>query len=388
MNDIKNIFQLNPEITFLNHGSFGACPIPLFEDYQKWQRLLEFEPVEFVQKTSPTFLEDSKFELGKFLNCDHDDLVYVTNPSTAFNIIIKGLSLNEGDEVLTTDHEYGAMDRTWNYYCRKKGAKYVKQEIKIPINSKEEFLDQFWNGLTANTKVIFMSHITSPTGLIFPVEEVCQKAKELGLITIIDGAHVPAHIPLDLSTLQADIYTGACHKWMLTPKGCSFLYVKKEYQNDFDPLIISWGYEAEIPGKSKYLDYHEYQGTRDISAFLTVPAALNFLKGHQWNDRSKKCKDLILANYPEACKILNTNPICPVNNEFLGQLCSIEINSNDPMKLKDFIYEKYKIQIPIAKMDQKYFLRISIQAYNDQNDIDKLFDCLKDIKQKTNLIQC
>ncbi len=387
MNKLKDLFHLNPDITFLNHGSFGACPIPIFEDYQKWQRLLEYEPVEFVQKTSPKYLEDSKIALAKYLNCDHDDLVYVTNPSTAFNIIIKSLKLNEGDEILTTDHEYGAMDRTWNYYCTRNGAKYIKQEIKIPIKSKEDFLEQFWKGLSPNTKVIFMSHITSPTGLIFPVEEVCKKAKELGLITIIDGAHVPAHIPLDLSTLEADIYTGACHKWMLTPKGCSFLFVKKEFQNNFDPLIISWGYDAEVPGKSNYLDYHEYQGTRDISAFLTVPAALDFLDKNNWQEVSNTCKGLILSNYPEVCKILNTEPICPVDKNFLGQLCSAEIKSKDPDYLKDYIYSKYKIQIPIAKMDDKHFLRISMQGYNKQEDLDKLYSALNEIIKSTNLIE-
>lgn len=385
--ELKSQFLLDPEITYLNHGSFGACPQPIFEDYQNWQRILEKEPVQFITKLGPQYLEKSKKALADYINCDPDDLIYVTNPSTAFNIIIRSLKLNEGDEILTTNQEYGAMDKTWKYYCEKRGAKYINQKISLPLQSKESFLEEFWKGLTSKTKVVFMSQITSPTGLIFPVQEVCERAKELGLLTIIDGAHVPAHIPLDLSKLKADIYTGACHKWMLTPKGNSFLFVKKEYQNDFDPLIISWGYEPEIPGKSNYLDYHEYQGTRDFSAFLTTPRAIQFLNDNDWINISTRCKKMIRENYGEACRLLNTEPLSPITDEFLGQLCSTRIKTSDPIKIKELLYSKYKIEIPIAKMGEELFLRISIQAYNSQDDIDSLFRAIREIQKNTSLLE-
>jgi isopenicillin-N epimerase len=391
---MNDLFYLNPEITFLNHGSFGACPKPIFEDYQKWQVELEKEPIQFVTVKVPQLLKKSREALGKFIGAGADNLVFVPNPSTAYNIVIKNLKLCAGDEILTTNHEYGAMDRTWNYYCRRSGAKYVQQPISLPLQSKEQFIEEFWKGLTKKTKYIFISQITSPTALIFPVKEICERAKELGLITIVDGAHIPAHLDLDLSQLKADIYTGACHKWMLTPKGCSFLFVRKEIQHWFDPLIISWGYEAEFPSHSQFLDYHEYQGTRDSSAFLTVPKALEFLSANNWPEKSKACKKLIRETYLEFCDFLNTKPICTVSEEFLGQMCSIPIRTSDVLKLKETLYHEYKIEIPVIKTklafngttDQQ-FIRISAQVYNSKKDMDILKNALEKLRKTSTLIQ-
>jgi isopenicillin-N epimerase len=391
---MNDLFYLNPEITFLNHGSFGACPKPIFEDYQKWQVELEKEPIQFVTVKVPHLLKKSREALGKFIGAEADNLVFVPNPSTAYNIVIKNLKLCAGDEILSTNHEYGAMDRTWNYYCRRSGAKYVQQPISLPLLSKEQFIEEFWKGLTKKTKYIFISQITSPTALIFPVKEICERAKELGLITIVDGAHVPAHVDLDLSELKADIYTGACHKWMLTPKGCSFLFVRKEIQHWFDPLIISWGYEAEFPSHSQFLDYHEYQGTRDSSAFLTVPKAIDFLSSNNWPEKSKACKKLIRETYIDMCDFLNTKPICTVSEEFLGQMCSIPIITTDVLKLKETLYHEYKIEIPVMKTrlpfngnPEQQFIRISAQVYNSNSDMQVLKNALEKLRKTSALIQ-
>lgn len=379
---LKNDFLINPEYRHMNHGSFGACPKPIFEDYQKWQLALERDSVQFFVHDGSIQLQKSKAALAEYVNCDPDDMVMTMNPSYSINIIAKSLNLNPGDEVLATNHEYGALDSTWNYYCKKSQAKYVRQEIPIPLTSKEEFIEEFWKGYTKNTKAIFISHITSTTAIIFPVKEICERAKELGLITIVDGAHVPAHIPLDLTELKADIYTGACHKWMLTPKGCSFLYASREIQDQFDPLLISWGFEAETPGKSKFLDYHQLQGTRDYSAFLTIPAALKYLKENDWESVSAKCKQDILTNYQPLCDIFGTNPIVPITSEFLGQICSIPVPINDPLELKNILYNNYKIEIPVFNLREHVFLRLSAQAYVDQDDIDYLMHSLKEIISK------
>lgn len=383
---LKNQFLLNPEITFLNHGSFGACPKPVFADYHKWQLMLEQEPIQFITKTGVSFLAESKQALAEYINCDKEDLIYTTNPSTAMNTVIKSLDLKAGDEILTTDQEYGAMDRTWNYYCRKVGAKYIHQKITLPLRTKEHFLNEFWSGLTPNTKIIFISQITSPTALIFPVKEIVDRAKELGLMTIIDGAHVPAHIPLDLKSLDPDVYTGACHKWLLAPKGNSFLYVKKNWQNGIDPLIISWGYEAELPSESRFQDYHQYQGTRDFSAFLTTPAAIQFLKDNNWEVRKKECRDLLQHYYPIVASELESHVICPVTDEFLGQICSIPIQTDKPLELKATLYDKYKIEIPIVTFSGDTYLRISFQAYNGAAEIETLINAIRSIKKETNLL--
>ncbi|WP_298304253.1 aminotransferase class V-fold PLP-dependent enzyme [Flavobacterium sp.] len=236
---MKSVFLLDNNITFLNHGSFGACPKPIFEEFQRLQLELEQEPVHFIQKKLPIYLKEAKKPLAKFIGCNEEDFFFTPNPTFAVNTIMRSLNLQKGDEILTTNHEYGAMDRTWNFYCKKSGAKYIRQEISLPIISKEQILEEFWKGYNSNTKVIFLNQISSSTALIFPVKEICDKAQQLGLITIVDGAHVPGHIDLNISELNPDFYTGTLHKWMLAPKGSSFLYVKKEFQSDIDPLVVS-----------------------------------------------------------------------------------------------------------------------------------------------------
>jgi isopenicillin-N epimerase len=363
MANLKDLFLLNPAYRHLNHGSFGACPKPIFEDYQKWQLALERDPVEFFVNKGNEQLQRSKEALGTYINCNPDNLVYTTNPTYAINIIVKSMDLSPGDEILATDQEYGALDRTWNYYCEKAGAKYVQQKINLPVTSKEQMVDDFFAGYSDKTKAIFISQITSMTALIFPVKEICERAKSLGLMTIVDGAHVPGHIPLDLEELQADIYTGACHKWMMTPKGCSFLFARPEIQNDFDPVIISWGYEADVPGKSKFLDYHQLQGTRDYSAFLTVPKAIAFMEEHNWWEASKKSKELLRKNYPVLCELFGSTPLCPISEDFLGQIASIPLPIDDPAPLKKELFEKYKIEIPVFKLRDQVYLRFSTHVY-------------------------
>jgi len=384
---MKEHFLLDPQVTYLNHGSFGACPKPIFEDYQKWQLLLEREPVQFIQKNAPLFLKESKIALGKFINCDPEDFFFTPNPTMAVNTIMRSLELKAGDEILSTNHEYGAMDRTWNFFSRKSGAKYIRQRVSVPIISKEQILEDFWKGYNPNTKVIFINQISSATALIFPVKEICDRAKELGLITIVDGAHVPGHIPFDLTELKADFYTGTLHKWMLTPKGCSFLYVSKQFQDKIDPLVVSWGYDSEAPSGNRFLDYHELQGTRDISAFLTAPAAIKFLQENDWETKSRECRELISANYKRFCDLVGSQPICPITEEFLGQMCSIPINCDKPAVLKDLLFDNYQIEIPVMKIDDDVYLRISVNAYNSQSDLDKLYAAVEDIMKTTDLIR-
>ena len=194
-NSIKSQFLLDPSVTYLAFGSFGSCPKPIFEDYQKWQLELEREPTQFITVNGLNYLKKSREALANFINCEADDLVYVSNPSYAINIVAKSFKLNEGDEILSTNLEYGALDRNQNYYCKKAGAKFVRQNITLPLASKEKFIEEFFGGLTNKTKAIFISQITSTTALIFPVKEMCEIAKAKGLFTIVDGANVPGHIP-------------------------------------------------------------------------------------------------------------------------------------------------------------------------------------------------
>ena len=384
---LSSQFLLNPNITFLNFGSFGAAVKPVFEKYQQYQLELEQEPIQFLTVKGLQYLQQSRKALSEYIHCHEDDLVYVTNPSYAVNIIAKSFPLKAGDEILATDIEYGACDKTWNFYCEKAGAKYVRQKINFPLTTKEEFVEQFFKGLTAKTKMVFISHITSTTALRLPVEEICAKAKEYGLFTFVDGAHAPGQIPLNLQTLQADFYTGACHKWMMTAKGSSFLYVKKELQHLIEPLVVSWGYKALFPSHSQFLDYHQMQGTRDISAFLTVPTALQFMQENKWENVAATCRELVKKNAPLILNVLQANPLCDIDDDFLVQMYSTLIKTKEPEKLKSLLYEKYKIEIPVMRQDDKVFLRYSVQVFNTQKDIDVLANALRDIIATTNLIE-
>lgn len=386
-NNITSQFLLNKDITFLNFGSFGACVKPVFEKYQQLQLELEQEPVQFITAKGLQLLKESRFALGNYINCHANDVVYVTNPSYAVNAVAKSFQLQKDDEILTTNLEYGACDKTWEYYCNKAGAKYVRQQISFPLTTKEVFVNEFFKGLTAKTKMVFISHITSTTALRLPVEEICAIAKQKGLLVFVDGAHAPAQVEVDLQKLNADFYTGACHKWMMTPKGSSFLYVKKEHQHLIDPLIVSWGYNALFPSDSTFIDHHQMNGTRDFTAFLTIPAAINFMQQNNWQNIAAQCRNLTMENAKTMCDILNTKPLCNIDNTFLVQMFSAPIKTKEPEKLKQLLYEKYKIEIPVMRHFDKVYLRYSIQAFNVQQDLDNLFKALKDIIATTNLIE-
>jgi len=376
MNSIKDQFLLDPSIIYLNHGSFGACPRPVFENYQYWQRALETEPVQFITKISPEALLTSKQALAKYIGCHHEDFFFTQNPTMAVNQVVKSLKFQPGDEVLTTNLEYGAIDKTFDFYSKKFGFTYRKQNISLPLISKEKFIEELWKGYNEKTKAISLGHCTSATALVFPVKEICKRAKELGVITIIDGAHIPGHMPLDLAEIDADFYTGTLHKWLLGPKGSTFLYVNKKFQNLIEPLIISWGYEAAKPTKSKFLEENEMQGTRDISAFLTVPTIMKFFLENDLEKRKAACRKVVLEEYPQFCKLLKSEALCPLSEEFLGQMCSIPIRTYNPLKLKEALYD-YKIEIPVMQHGNKCYLRISFQVYNSSDDLQYLKKTLK-----------
>lgn len=378
--EIKAQFLLKKDITYLNFGAFGACPRPVFDVYQNFQRELEEEPTLFINELGPHYIKKSRIALGKYLNCSADDVVYVTSPSYAVNLIAKSIQIKSGDEILTTNLEYGPCDKTWKYYCEQKGATYKRIDVRFPLESKEDFIEQFVLGITDKTKLIFISHITSSTGLRLPVEEICAIANERGILIYVDGAHAPGQLPIDLSTLGADIYTGACHKWMLTPKGSSFLYVRNSLQHLFDPLIISWGFKSLKPSNSLFLDNHQFQGTRDYSSFLTIPAAIDFMEGFNWKEVSVECKRLTQTNAQRFCDLFGTKAISPINEDFIGQLFCIPIPVSIAATLHDDLYQKYKIQIPVLNHEGNNYLRYSIQGFNNQQDLDRLYSALEGLK--------
>lgn len=378
---MKDLFLLDHNITYLNHGSYGACPAVVFENYQSWQRKLEEGPVQFMNKTLWENLKISRDVLGEFIGCDGGDLLLFPNPTTAVNNIIENLNLSEGDELLMTQHEYGALVRAWSRSSMKNKFSVVQQHIDLPFNSKNDFIDQFLAGITKNTKVIFISQITSQTGLIFPVKKICDYAHQKGIITIVDGAHVPGHIDLDLVELGCDYYTGACHKWMCAPKGSSFLFVKKSLQANLQPQIMSWGEEGEDPGPSQFLMDFQWQGTKDMSAFLSIPSAINFLEDNDWREKRKISKNLILEVSDNLKDIFETDSLF-LHEDWIGQMVSHPLPSNITIDLKERLWEDFMIEVPIFEWNKQKYIRVSAHFYNQANDMENLVNALKTIYLK------
>ena len=384
----KEWFMIDSKPIYLTHGNFGGSFKCAFESKMHWQKQLESNPHHFINYQLYDEIVNSRNALSKFLGCESEDLIYFPNPTTALNTVIKNIDLKHNDEVLTSNHEYGALDKTWDYYSTKKGFIYKKVCIDIPYDSKEKFIYSFLKNINKNTKVIFLSHITSSTGLIFPIKEICEIAKERNILTIIDGAHAPCHIDLNILDIDPDVYVGACHKWMCTPKGASYLYVTKSFQKFVEPLVISWGWQDQLFTKSEFVNWHQWQGTNDFSSYLTVPIALDFIEKNNWNLVRDKCKNLILKTK----EILNdSSSVCfPTsnNNEHIGQMLSFTVNQNsslvqdikkDPTKILYYqaqIFEKSNIHIPIIFWNNQVFIRVSIQAYNSSNDVDSMFKML------------
>ena len=375
MNDLRRYFLLDPSVTFLNHGSFGATPKPVFDEYQRWQLELERQPVEFLGRRFAGLMAESRAALGAYLGTHADNLVYTQNVTVSLNIVARSLNLGAGDEVLATDHEYGAMDRTWRFLAGERGFAYVNRPVSL--TSKEEFVESFWAGVTPRTRVVFLSHITSPTALIFPVAEIIKRARAAGLITVIDGAHEAGQIPLDLDALGADFYGGNLHKWLCAPKGAGFLHARPEAQPLLKPLVVSWGYEPETPGASAFIDQHEWQGTRDIAAFLSVPAAIEFQEKHRWDAVRRECGLLLGEAIGRVCDLTGLTPRHAPDFDLRGQMGAALLPPLDLAALKTRLYDEFKIEVPLIQWQDKQFIRISVQGYNSREDIDLLVTALR-----------
>ena len=376
--NVTSQFLLDPTIIFLNHGSFGACPKPVFQQYQNWQRKLEEQPVLFLGRQYHDLIRQAIQPLAEYLSTSPSNLVFVPNATYGVNFVARSLNLQLGDEILTSNHEYGACDYTWDFVCSKQAAHYIRQPLPYPAVSEEEMVELFWQGITNRTKLIFLSHITSPTALRFPVEAICQRAREHGILTLIDGAHAPGQIPLNLDRLGADFYTGNCHKWLLSPKGAGFLYATPAVQDMIEPLVVSWGYQTDL-GKSlgsRFLDLLTWTGTHDPAAYLSVPAAIQFQQEHHWQQVQQESHDLIKEYLPKFSALTGYPVLYQHDNQYLQMAC-IEIPRMQNLELfKSQVYDQFRIEIPIIDWNQRHFLRISVQAYNQASDLDALLEAL------------
>ena len=378
--NLKHEFLLDPNVVFLNHGSFGATPRPVFERYQILQRELESEPVEFLGRNASSLLSIARSSLAVYLGTERDNLVYVTNVTEALNIVAHSLKLGEGDEVLTSNMEYGAVDRTWRFLAQKQGFKYINQPVTVPVQNQDQVINDIWQGVTERTRILYLSHISSSTAMIFPIKEICRKAKELGIITIIDGAHAPGQINLNLDDIGADFYGGNCHKWLCAPKGAGFLYAAPGFQHLVQPLIVSWGWQSETPGPSQFIDYLEWTGTRDISAFLAVPDAIRYQQERNWPKVQEACHLMAGQAIHQISTLTGLAPLYPAESQWYAQMATARLPDNiASIQLQKALWNQYRIEIPIIDWNGIKLIRFSFQAYNSFNDLDLLIIALSEL---------
>jgi isopenicillin-N epimerase len=381
-------FLLDPAVTFLNHGSFGACPRPVFEDYQRWQLTLERQPVAFLdsRRGLKTNLQVARAALAREVGSAVDNIAQVANATTGLNIVIQSLPLRAGDEIVTTNHEYNALEKTWAYIARKTGVRVVVVEMPLPLTSVQQFHDAVTAGFTDRTRVLFLSHITSPTALLFPIESLIVEARARGIFSVIDGAHTPGHIPLDLDALGADFYAGNCHKWLMSPKGSGFLHARPEWHTMLDPLVISHGWTADNKepgvrgpfGGSAFVDEMEMQGTRDPSAWLAVPAAIAFRRENDWWKVGADCTRLAQET---AARLQELTGLPTLSSpEFCApQMVAMLIPPCDPLAIHDTLLTDYGIEIPVFEWQGRYIVRLSCQGYNTRPQMDLLLEALADL---------
>jgi isopenicillin-N epimerase len=379
-------FLLREDVTFLNHGSFGACPRPVFETYQAFQLELEGEPVEFLGRRLNEMMRVPREAVAAELGSAPANLAAVINATSGLNIVAQSLQLQPGDQILTTDHEYSALEKTWAYVCRKTGAEIVVVKVPMPFVSEEAFTEAIIAGMTDRTRVLFLSHITSPTALVFPIERSIVEARKRGIWSVIDGAHTPGHIPLSLDALGADFYAGNCHKWMMSPKGSAFLHARPEAQGLLDPLVISHGWTADSKepgalgafGNSPFIDGIEMQGTRDPSAWLAVPSAIAFRRENDWTSVADHCRLLAQDTARELAALTGLAPLS--SPEFSApQMVAMPIPECDTAEIHKQLFERYRIEMPVFKCQDHCIARLSVQGYNSRPQMDRLIAALSDL---------
>jgi isopenicillin-N epimerase len=355
----RDPFLLDPEVVFLNHGSFGACPQPVFDVYQAWQRELEREPVALLGRRLADELAAVRSALVDYVGAAADDVSLAPNATTALNAVLRSLPLEPGDEILTTEHEYGSVALLLEYVADRTGAGLVRR----PGSDA----DAIWAGATERTRALVISHVTSPTAVVLPVEELCRLARESGVLAIVDGAHAPGHVPLDLERLGADFYAGNCHKWLCAPKGSGFLCARPERQPLLEPLVVGWGYD-----ESAFPLRHGPQGTSDPAAYLAIPAAIAFVREH---GRPAECRALLR----EGSRRLAAAGFEPYARGQPLQMASFCLPRSDPEEVERRLLEEFRIEAPVREWNGHVLLRISIAPYNTAADVTALIAALEKI---------
>ena len=389
MNPLRRHWTLDPEIRFLNHGSFGACPRPVLEEQSRLRAEIEREPVRFLARELEGRIDAVRAELAPFLGVAPADLVPVANATTGVNAVVRSLPLRPGDEILLTDHGYNACKNVCDFAAEKSGARVVVARVPFPLASSDQVLEAVFAAVTPRTRLALLDHVTSPTGLVFPIEELVRGLAERGIDTLVDGAHAPGMFPLRIAELGAAYYTGNLHKWVCAPKGAAFLWARRELQPALRPSVLSHGANSPRTDRARFRLEFDFTGTDDPSAFLSVPASLRFLAGLFPGGFAELCRRnhaLALEGRARLCAALGVP--APAPDAMIGTLATVPLPPGPPGvrpdafavdPLQQALFERHRIEVPVFTWPAApaRLIRISAQAYNELAEVEALAEALR-----------
>ena len=381
------LWPLERGVAFLNHGSYGACPTEILRHQAALRAEMEAEPVRFLGRELEGRLDAARAALAAFVGAEADDLAFIANATGGVNAVLRSLPLVAGDDLLTTDHAYAACRNTLDYVAQRSGTRVIVATIPFPAASPEAVVDAVLAKVTPRTRLALLDHITSPTGLILPIERLVAELASRGIETLVDGAHAPGMVPLDLRRLGAAYYSANCHKWLCTPKGSAFLWVRRDRQADVHPLTISHGAKGERPGRSRFRLEFDWTGTQDPTSWLAVPKAIDYLGGlvpGGWPALMARNRALALDARRLLCAATATEPPCP--EEMIGSLASVVLpdsptietgwRQRDPLQAR--LFDGWGIEVPIMRWSAspRRLIRVSAQLYNSPGQYARLAEAL------------
>lgn len=382
------LWALDPAVAMLNHGSFGACPIEIIEHQQRLRRMMEAEPVRFFLREMPPLWDQSRQALAQLLGARAEDLVFVPNATAGVNSVLRSLRFEPGDELLTTSHSYNACGNVARYVTQRAGARLVVVDVPLPVDSPEQVIDAVLAQVTDRTRIAMLDHVTSPTAVIFPIEELVRRLDQRGIDTLVDGAHGPGMLPLDLGRIGAAYYTGNCHKWLCSPKGTGFLHVRQDRQEAIQPPIISHGFNQVRPGYSRFQDAFDWPGTADPTASLCVGYAIDLLQrlvGGGLPELMRRNREMALAARRMLCERLGLRAAC--SEQLIGSMAAVQLPedtrpSTDPIlghRLSRHLLDEFGIEVPVFYWPgpPRALLRISAQVYNYPAQYERLIEALE-----------
>ena len=380
-------WTLDPSVVFLNHGSFGACPREVLEHQAALRAEMEAEPVRFLSRELDGRLDRARAALGAFLGADPDDLGFVPNATSGVNAVLRSHAFAAGDELLTTDHAYNACRNALEYVAERMGARVIVVPVPFPVASPEAIIDGVLARVTPRTRLALLDHVTSPTGIVLPIARLCAELGARGVEVLVDGAHAPGMVPLDLPALGATYYSGNCHKWLCAPKGSAFLWVRAERRAEVRPLTISHGANRKKPGRSRFRMEFDWTGTADPTAWLTVPAAIACVGGMLpggWPAVMARNHALAVEARRLLCAAAGTPPACP--DTMLGSLASVilpagattDVVWSRPDPLQGRLFDHWHIEVPVMSWPAppRRLIRVSAQLYNTREQFARLAEAL------------